>query len=56
MVAKAYPDEKGGVFARRGGQTEVVEYSELDPSEAAATFDGKSPPPHVMAAVCCLII
>lgn len=27
MVAKAYPEEKVGVFARRGGALEVVEYS-----------------------------
>ncbi len=56
MLSKAYPEERVGVFARKDGKVEVVEYSELDPSEAAATFDGKSPPPHVMAAVCCLII
>ncbi|PRW59645.1 UDP-N-acetylglucosamine diphosphorylase 2-like isoform B [Chlorella sorokiniana] len=37
VVAKAYPEEKVGVFARRGGALEVVEYSELDPSEAAAS-------------------
>lgn len=36
MVAKAYPEEKVGVFARRGGGMEVVEYSELDPTEASA--------------------
>ena len=37
MVAKAYPEERVGVFARRGGKLAVVEYSELDPAEAAAT-------------------
>ena len=36
VVAKAHPEEKVGVFARRGGRLEVVEYSELDPSEASA--------------------
>lgn len=36
VVAKAYPEEKVGVFARRGGRLEVVEYSELDPVEACA--------------------
>ena len=36
VVAKAYPEEKVGVFARRGGNLEVVEYSELDPIEACA--------------------
>jgi hypothetical protein len=36
-VAKAYPEEKVGVFAQRNGALEVVEYSELDPAEAAAS-------------------
>ncbi len=36
VVAKAHPEEKVGVFARRGGRLEVVEYSELDPKEASA--------------------
>ena len=36
VVAKAYPEEKVGVFARRNGRLEVVEYSELDPEEASA--------------------
>lgn len=36
MVAKAYPEERVGVFARRNGRIEVVEYSELDPKEASA--------------------
>ena len=43
------------MFARKNGKVEVVEYSELDPSEAAATFDGKSQNPNIMAAGCCLI-
>ncbi|KAK9868416.1 hypothetical protein WJX84_009045 [Apatococcus fuscideae] len=37
VVAKAYPEERVGVFAQRDGRIEVVEYSELDPHEAAAT-------------------
>ncbi|EFN54432.1 hypothetical protein CHLNCDRAFT_31829 [Chlorella variabilis] len=37
VVAKAYPEEKVGVFARRNGALEVVEYSELDPAEASAS-------------------
>lgn len=36
VVAKAYPEEKVGVFALRGGRLEVVEYSELDPEEASS--------------------
>ncbi len=40
VVAKAYPEERVGVFARRDGRIEVVEYSELDPQEAAATHSG----------------
>ncbi|KAH7618870.1 putative UDP-N-acetylglucosamine diphosphorylase 2 [Nannochloris sp. 'desiccata'] len=36
VVAKAYAEEKVGVFARRGGGMEVVEYSELEPAEASA--------------------
>ena len=35
-MAKAYPEEKVGVFAQRGDAVEVVEYSELDPQEAAS--------------------
>ena len=35
-MAKAYPEEKVGVFAQRGEAVEVVEYSELDPQEAAS--------------------
>ena len=45
MLSKAYPEERVGVLARKNGRVEVVEYSELDPSEAAATFDGKSRTP-----------
>ena len=41
MVAKAYPDEKVGVFASRGGHIEVVEYSEMDSQEAASTDPGE---------------
>ncbi|PNW81173.1 hypothetical protein CHLRE_07g345300v5 [Chlamydomonas reinhardtii] len=46
VVAKAYPEEKVGVFARRAGAAAasgpasalcVLEYSELDPARAAAT-------------------
>lgn len=40
-MSKAYPEEKVGVFAVRDGCTEVVEYSELDPSEASATDPGE---------------
>ena len=42
MVAKAYPEERVGVFARRGGRTAVVEYSELDPAVAASQDPGSS--------------
>ena len=41
------------MFARKDGEVEVVEYSELNPSEAAATFDGKSPQSNLMAEGCC---
>ncbi len=44
VVAKAYPEERVGVFARKDGRIEVVEYSELDPQEAAATLGGTSLP------------
>ncbi|BDA40449.1 UDP-N-acetylglucosamine diphosphorylase 1 [Coccomyxa sp. Obi] len=40
VVAKAYPEERVGVFARKDGCIEVVEYSELDPQQAAATLGG----------------
>ena len=53
MLSKAHPEERVGVFARKNGKVEVVEYSELDPSEAAATFDGKSPPSKLLAEGCC---
>lgn len=36
VVARAGPEEKVGVFARRGSGLEVVEYSEMDPEEASA--------------------
>eukprot|EP01023_Acetabularia_acetabulum_P030399 TRINITY_DN2861_c1_g2_i1.p1 TRINITY_DN2861_c1_g2~~TRINITY_DN2861_c1_g2_i1.p1 ORF type:complete len:508 (-),score=87.02 TRINITY_DN2861_c1_g2_i1:310-1704(-) len=36
VVCKAYPEEKVGVFAKRGSGLHVVEYSELDPQEAVA--------------------
>ncbi|KAL0052616.1 hypothetical protein WJX82_004822 [Trebouxia sp. C0006] len=36
VVAKAHPEEKVGVFACRGAHVEVVEYSEMDPQEAAS--------------------
>ncbi|DBA82806.1 hypothetical protein WJX77_012241 [Trebouxia sp. C0004] len=36
VVAKAHPEEKVGVFARREPHVEVVEYSEMDPQEAAS--------------------
>lgn len=44
VVAKAYPEERVGVFARKDGRIEVVEYSELDPQEAAATLSGATFP------------
>ena len=51
MVAKAYPDEKVGVFASRGGHIEVVEYSEMDPQEAASTDPGKLASMRLLAAL-----
>ncbi|KAK9843554.1 hypothetical protein WJX81_008640 [Elliptochloris bilobata] len=36
VVAKASAAERVGVFARRAGRLEVVEYSELDPEQAAS--------------------
>lgn len=41
VVAKAHPEEKVGVFARRGAHVEVVEYSEMDPQEAASVDPSK---------------
>lgn len=38
MVAKAYPEEKVGVFCRSGGRTIVIEYSDL-PDELAQQRD-----------------
>lgn len=38
MLAKAYPEEKVGVFAQdERGRMQVLEYSELDPATASAT-------------------
>ena len=42
VVAKAHAGERVGVFARRAGRLEVVEYSELDPDQAAAV-DPRAP-------------
>ena len=36
VVTKAYPTESVGVFARRGGEVQVVEYSEIDAALATA--------------------
>lgn len=42
VVEKAAPEERVGVYARVGGATRVVEYSDLPPSLAAArTADGR---------------
>ena len=40
VVAKASAEEKVGVFVRRGGKLQVVEYSEMRPEESAATEAG----------------
>eukprot|EP00884_Botryococcus_braunii_P015716 jgi/Botrbrau1/2828/Bobra.0125s0036.1 len=40
VVAKAYPEERVGVFARKGNKMTVVEYSELAPSEATSRDPG----------------
>ena len=45
-MAKAYPEEKVGVFAQRGEAVEVVEYSELDPQEAASVDTSMRTPPQ----------
>eukprot|EP00164_Ancoracysta_twista_P003895 GFYU01005221.1.p1 GENE.GFYU01005221.1~~GFYU01005221.1.p1 ORF type:complete len:483 (+),score=203.19 GFYU01005221.1:42-1490(+) len=37
VMAKAYADEPVGVFVKKDGKAEVVEYSELDPKTAAST-------------------
>jgi len=50
VVAKAHPGERVGVFARRAGRLEVVEYSELDPGQAASA-DPRAPPHGRSAAV-----
>ena len=41
VVAKARADEKVGVFVRRGGRLQVVEYSEMTPQDSAATEAGE---------------
>lgn len=38
MIPKVSPEEKVGVFARVGGRTEVIEYSDLPAELARATF------------------
>ena len=52
MVAKASPEEKVGVFARRGAHVEVVEYSEMDPEEAASKDAGTQPIPQLTLLKC----
>lgn len=44
VIVKAHPEEKVGVFACREGHVEVVEYSEMDPQEAASVDPGD---PHL---------
>ena len=44
VLVKAHPEEKVGVFACREGHVEVVEYSEMDPQEAASVDPGD---PHL---------
>ncbi|MEW5303686.1 MAG: hypothetical protein WDW36_006355 [Sanguina aurantia] len=39
-VGKAHPEERVGVFARRGGALHVVEYSELEPGVACSRQEG----------------
>ena len=41
VVKKAYPEERVGVFARRGDAITVVEYSELPPDEAESVDAGE---------------
>ena len=41
VVAKASAEERVGVFVRRGGALQVVEYSELSPEDASATEAGE---------------
>ncbi|KAK9823478.1 hypothetical protein WJX72_003019 [[Myrmecia] bisecta] len=36
VMAKAFPEERVGVFARRGDEVHVVEYSELSPAQATS--------------------
>ena len=40
VVAKARADEKVGVFVRRGGRLQVVEYSEMRPEDCSAAEAG----------------
>ena len=51
MVAKAHAGERVGVFARRAGRLEVVEYSELHPDQAAA-MDPRAPTPGQVTFAC----
>ena len=37
VVSKAYPEERVGVLCLRDGRPSVIEYSEIDPSQASAT-------------------
>ena len=48
VVAKARADEKVGVFVRRGGRLQVVEYSEMPPEDSSATEAGV----HLSMPVC----
>ena len=40
MTAKAYPEQRVGVFALRDDKLEVIEYLELDPQQAIAVNPG----------------
>ena len=40
VVAKARAEEKVGVFVRRGGRLQVVEYSEMRPEDSSAAEAG----------------
>ena len=42
VIAKAYPEERVGVFAKENRALKVVEYSELDPKLASAARPGNS--------------
>ena len=59
MVAKAHANEAVGVFARAAGKLQVVEYSEMDPAEAASTDPGAclhdaSRPNRIVIATACM--